>query len=82
VPADWEDPAPGHHLGLTIRGTGSTVTLTRSGQAPAGLVLFQLPAFVHNIANASAGTLNDPAGTVALSPSVRSVSVQLKTPAS
>ncbi len=72
----------GHHLGLTIRGTGSTVTLTLSGQAPAGPVLFQLPAFVNNIAHASAGTVNDPAGTVTLSPSVRSVSVQLKKPAS
>ncbi len=72
----------GHHLGLTIRGAGRTVTLTLSGQAPAGPVLFQLPAFVNNIANASTGTVNDPAGTVTLSPSVRSVSVQLKKPAS
>ena len=72
----------GHHLGLTIRGTGSTVTLTLSGQPPAGPVLFQLPAFVHNIANASAGTVNESTGTVTLSPSVRSVSVQLKKPAS
>jgi hypothetical protein len=72
----------GHHLGLTIRGTGSTVTLTLSGQAPAGPVLFQLPAFVNNIANASAGTVTESTGTVTLSPSVRSVSVQLKKPAS
>jgi hypothetical protein len=72
----------GHHLGLTIRGTGSTVTLTLSGQAPAGPVLFQLPAFVNNIAHASAGTVNESTGTVTLRPSVRSVSVQLKKPAS
>jgi len=71
----------GHHLALTIRGTGSTVTLTLSGQAPAGPVLFQLPAFVNNIANASTGTVNESTGTVTLSPSVRSVSVQLKKPA-
>jgi hypothetical protein len=72
----------GHHLGLTIRGTGGTVTLTLSGQAPAGPVLFQLPAFVSNIAHASAGVVNESTGTVTLRPSVRSVSVQLKKPAS
>ena len=72
----------GHHLGLTIRGSGSTITLTLSGHSPAGPVLFQLPAFVNNIANASVGTVNESTGTVTLSPSVRSVSVQLKKPAS
>jgi hypothetical protein len=72
----------GHHLGLTIRGTGSTVTLTLSGQAPAGPVLFQLPAFVNNIAHASAGTVDETTGTVTLAPSVGNVTVQLKTPAS
>ena len=72
----------GHHLGLTIRGAGTTVTLTLSGQAPAGPVLFQLPAFVHNIAHASAGTVNEHTGTVTLPPSARSVTVQLTKPAS
>jgi hypothetical protein len=71
----------GHHLGLTIRGAGRTITLTLTGQAPAGPVLFQLPAFVHNIAHASAGTVNESTGTVTLSPSARSVSVQLRKPA-
>ena len=68
----------GHHLGLTIRGSGGAVTLTLSGQAPAGPVLFQLPAFVNNIAHASAGVVDESTGTVTLNPSVRSVSVQLK----
>jgi hypothetical protein len=45
-------------------------------------VLFQLPAFVNNIASASAGTVDQQTGTVTLSPSVRSVTVQLKHPAS
>ena len=72
----------GHHLGLTIRGQGSSVTLTLTGQAPAGPVLFQLPAFVGNIASASAGTVNEQTGTVTLAPTVRSVTVQLKHPAS
>ncbi len=71
----------GHHLGLTIRGSGTAVTLTLSGQAPAGPVLFQLPAFVHNIAHASAGTVDEGTGTVTLNPSVRSVTVTLTKPA-
>ena len=71
----------GHHLGLTIRGSGAAVTLSLSGQAPAGPVLFQLPAFVNNIAHASAGVVDEHTGTVTLTPSVRSVSVQLKTAA-
>jgi hypothetical protein len=72
----------GHHLGLTIQGHGSSVTLTLTGQAPAGPVLFQLPAFVNNIASASAGTVNQQTGTVTLSPATGSVTVQLKHPAS
>jgi hypothetical protein len=70
-----------HHLGLTIRGSGTTVTLTLSGQAPAGPVLFQLPAFVNNIANATVGAVDEHTGTVTLAPSVRSVTVTLKQPA-
>jgi len=67
----------GHHVGLTIRGHGSSVTLTLTGQ-PSGPVLFQLPAFVSNIASASAGTVDEQTGTVTLAPTVRSVTVQLK----
>jgi hypothetical protein len=43
-------------------------------------VLFQLPAFVHNISRASAGTVDESTGTVRLNPSVRSVTVQLTKP--
>ncbi len=67
----------GHHLGLTIRTGGNRVTLTLTGQPPAGPVLFQLPAFVGNIARTSAGTTNEKTGTVAISPTVRSVTVTL-----
>jgi hypothetical protein len=45
-------------------------------------VLFHLPAFVSNIASASAGTVNQQTGTVTLVLTVRSVTVQLKQPAS
>jgi hypothetical protein len=68
----------GRHLGLTIQAHGATVTLTLSGQRPSGPVLFQLPAFVGNIAHASAGVVNENTGTVTLAPSVRTVTVTLK----
>ena len=71
----------GHHLGLTIRGAGNTVTLTLTGQAPAGPVLFQLPAFVRNIAHASTGTVDESTVTVTLAPSARGVTVTLTRPA-
>ena len=67
----------GRHLGLTIRTSGASVTLTLTGQLPAGPVLFQLPAFVGNIAHASAGVISQQTGTVTLAPAVRTVTVQL-----
>ncbi len=67
----------GRHLGLTVRTSGRSVTLTLTGQQPSGPVLFQLPAFVGNIAGASAGTVDQKTGTVTLSPTVRAVTVQL-----
>jgi hypothetical protein len=70
----------GKHTGLTIRTSGSAVTLTLSGDQPSGPVLFQLPAFVDNIARASAGTVDNKTGTVTLAPAVRSVTVQLSQP--
>jgi hypothetical protein len=72
--------AGGRHLGLTIRTSGLQVTLTLTGQPPSGPVLFQLPAFVGNVAHASAGTVDEQTGTVTLASSVRSVSVQLTHP--
>ncbi len=72
----------GRHLALAIRSAGSSVTLTLSGQAPAGPVLFQLPAFVGNIAHASAGTVDEKTGTVTLAATVRTVTVQLAHPES
>jgi hypothetical protein len=70
----------GKHAGLAIRTSGSTVTLTLSGDKPSGPVLFQLPAFVGNIAHASAGAVDNTTGTVTLAPAVRSVTVQLSHP--
>jgi hypothetical protein len=71
----------GHHLGLTITMNGGSVTLTLRGDRPAGQVLFQLPAFVNNIAGASAGSINQKSGTVTLARTVKTVTVQLRNPA-
>jgi hypothetical protein len=70
----------GRHSGLSIRANGNAVTLTLNGDQPAGPVLFQLPAFVNNIAHASAGTINEQTGTVTLAATVRTVTVQLTHP--
>jgi len=89
VPDKWVAPgqviqlarfptANGHHLGLTIRTSGTAVTLTLSGDRPQGPVLFQLPAFVNNIASVSSGTISETTGTVTLTPSATSVTVRLR----
>jgi hypothetical protein len=68
----------GRHIGLTVKGSGTSVTLTLTGDRASGPVLFQLPAFVNNIAHASTGTVDQKTGTVTLGASARSVTVQLK----
>lgn len=68
----------GHRIGLTIRSTGRSVRLELDGQRPAGPVLFQVPAFVGNIASASAGTVEPRTGTVRLGPGTERVTVQLR----
>ena len=67
----------GHRLSLTITSHGRSVSLILGGQGPAGQVLFELPAFVGDIASASAGTVDDQAGTVTLPAGTRSVTVEL-----
>ena len=68
----------GRRLGLSIRSSGGSVRLELSGQAPAGPVLFQVPAFVHNIASASSGTIDRSSGTVTVGPGTREVTVELR----
>ena len=68
----------GHRTGLAIRTRGTAVTLALSGAHAGGRVLFQLPAFVGNIASTSAGTVSERTGTVTLAPGVRHVTVRLK----
>ncbi|HEX3749005.1 MAG TPA: hypothetical protein VHW06_00455, partial [Streptosporangiaceae bacterium] len=66
----------GQHIDLTIKGSGSSVTVTISGKT-AGTVLLQLPAFEGNIAHASAGTADAASGTVTLPAGTTSATVQL-----
>ena len=69
----------GHHLGMTVATRGSqSVTLTLTGDTAAGPILFQLPAFVNNIARSTAGAINRATGTVTLSTSTRTVTVTMR----
>ncbi|MEU6848925.1 hypothetical protein ABZ901_03185 [Actinacidiphila alni] len=72
--------AGGHRMGATVTSSGSTVTLTLSGDAPAGGVSFQLPSFAGNIASATAGRVNSAAGTVTLAAGTTSTTVTLVQP--
>ena len=68
----------GRRAGLTITCRGTSVTLSMSGAAPTGPVLFQLPSFIGNIASASSGTVDQASGTVTLKPTVRFATVTLR----
>jgi hypothetical protein len=67
----------GQRAGVTITAGDHSVTLELRGAHPTGGVRFQLPAFVRNIASASAGTISEKTGTVTLSPAIRTVTVRL-----
>lgn len=66
----------GHRIGVTITTRGDAVTLHLTGKA-SGPATFELPAFVNNIASASAGTVDKGAGAVTISAHTRSVTVTL-----
>ena len=70
----------GQRIDFTVSVHGTTVTLALDGDLPSGPVLFELPAFVGNIAATSAGTVDDQSGTVTLAPSVTTVTVTLAHP--
>lgn len=70
--------AGGQRLGIRITPRGRHVRLQLTGHEPRGSVLFQLPAFLGNVARSSAGHVDSHSGTVRLSRSTRSVVVTLK----
>jgi hypothetical protein len=72
--------AGGRHLEVRVSTRGRQVELSLTGARPAGPVLFQLPAFVGNLAGASAGAIDPATGTVTLSATARSVTVTLRHP--
>ena len=74
----------GRRMGFTISTQAGTVTLRLSGATgpePApGPVVFELPAFVDNIARADTGAIDNPNGTVTLPSGATSVTVDLVRP--
>jgi hypothetical protein len=71
----------GARLGVDITTHGDAVTLRITGR-PAGDVLFQLPAFLSDIASVTAGSYDSAAGTVTLPPTAHQVTVVLRHPPS
>jgi hypothetical protein len=75
--------AGGRRLDVTITARGDLITLRRTGYParltgnPVGPMIFELPAFVNNIAATTAGTISEPAGAVTLTASTSSVTVTL-----
>ena len=87
IPTDWLSPGrsitvtnfpttAGHRIGIAITSSKGAVTLTLTGGAP-GPVLFQVPAFVNNIASANGGTVDAASGTVRSAANVSTVTVRL-----
>jgi hypothetical protein len=68
----------GHRLGVRLSSDGHSVTLRLSGHTPPGPVLFQLPSFVDNIKATTSGTIDQKTGTVRLSSSTKTVTVELR----
>ncbi len=68
----------GRRVSLTISSRGRSVSLLVRGQPTTGPVLFEVPSFVHNLATASAGRIDQATGTVTLSPGTMSVTVELR----
>jgi hypothetical protein len=48
-----------------------------TGHSPAGQVLFELPAFVNDVASTSSGSIDQQTGTVTLNAGTTSVTVKL-----
>ena len=68
----------GHRISMRISTDGLVVSLALQGESASSPVLFQLPAFIDNIASASAGTIDDATGTVAFAGNTGPVTVRLQ----
>ena len=73
----------GKRTSFRVSSRRGSVSLTLTGRAPSGHVLFELPEFVGNIGGVSSGVVDQATGTVTLASSTRSVTVRLRgTPSS
>lgn len=68
----------GRRLGVRITTNGPSVSLTVDGHLPPGRILFELPAFVDDVAATSAGATDQSTGTVTLPAGARRVVVTLR----
>ncbi len=97
VPPSWIRPGAtvsvtnfpttdGHRVALkftsAFRAGRVALTFTFGGSTPAGAILLELPSFVHDVARTSAGSVDEATGTVTMAPSVRRVTVELRSPPS
>jgi hypothetical protein len=70
----------GARLSVFISSHDRSVSLSLGGELPDGRVLFQLPAFLRNVAGTSAGAVDQATGTVSLRPGTTRVTVELRRP--
>lgn len=68
----------GHRLGFRISSTGLDLTFRLTAGTPAGPVVLDLPAFVGNVAHATAGSVDEAAGTVTVPATTRLVTIRLR----
>ncbi len=69
----------GARISLSVSVKRRTATLRVTSGRPAGDVIFELPAFVHNVASASTGMVDEATGAVRVSAKTQSVTVRLLT---
>ena len=70
----------GGRLSLTISSADRSVSLSLRGRLPNGPVVFELPAFVRNVAAVSVGAVDQATGAVTLRSGTREVEVELRRP--
>ncbi len=89
VPSDWLHKGArisvanfpttsGARVSIAITVKNKTVTLTVTSGHPAGDLIFELPAFVNNIASATRGSVDETAGSVRVPAGTASVRVRLQ----
>ena len=66
-------------IDITIKAVSKNeISLMIGGDVPVNKIVFSLPVFIDNIAEATAGEIDNEDGSVMLSPKTRAVTVKLK----